>query len=426
MIELGPYLLLRRFSVGGMAELFLALHREDREQRPLLVKRILPQLATRSDVVRMFLDEGRLTSHLHHENLVQVFDVGQVDGTPFIVLEYVDGMPLSELLRRQPGKRIPNALACWLLAEICAGLAYAHERTDLEGNPLGIVHRDVSPDNILLSRGGEVKLVDFGIAKAASQLARTRPGQVKGKLAYMSPEQLRNSRIDARSDLFSLGLVLYEATVGRRAFPVIGEVDLLRALLNGDYAPPERELPGYPPELARIVAGCLAVDVERRYQKASELRRALLALVPDGSWASELADRVEDAIRGISRADPADSPETASFLVLDERDLESLRVEARASAITTAPGRKLGPPPVPRAGSGVGEEPDTTVIPKMASITRVEPFPPATPHDPDTVPEVSPVRDALRESELVEDDYLPDEDTVRDLPTPGRPGLKRR
>jgi serine/threonine-protein kinase len=408
VIELGPYTLLRRFSVGGMAELFLAVHREDPGRR-LVVKRILPQLATRPDVVRMFLDEGRLTSHLHHENLVQVFDVGQADATPFIVLEYVDGLPLSELLRRQWAKRIPYPLACWLVAEVCAGLAYAHGRTDLEGNPLGIVHRDVSPDNILLSRAGEVKLTDFGIAKAASQLARTRPGQVKGKLAYMSPEQLRNYRIDARSDLFSLGLVLYEATVGKRAFPLGAEVDLLRSLLAGDYAPPERELPDYPPELAGIIARCLAVDVERRYQRAAELRRALLALVPEGEWASDLAGRVAEALRAPPRSLGEPGSETASLVVLAPQDLESLVVEPDRSALTTAPERRVSPPPLPpEKRSDPGDEPDTTVIPAIAGITRVEPFPGV--EEPDTVPEVG----HLREPSPFGEEYEPEEDTVRD------------
>jgi len=423
VIALGPYWLIRRFSVGGMAELFLAVHRDDPGQRPLLVKRILPQLATRADVVRMFVDEGRLTSHLHHENLVQVFDVGQVDGCPFIVLEFVDGLPLSELLRRQPDRRLPYELACWLLAEVCAGLAYAHERTDLEGNPLEVVHRDVSPDNILLSRAGEVKLTDFGIAKAASQIARTRPGQVKGKLAYMSPEQLRNSQIDARSDLFSVGLVLYEATVGKRAFALSAEVDLLRALLSGSYPPPEQELPGYPAPLSRIVAGCLSVEVDRRYQRAAELRRALLALTPEQDFARELSRRVGEALESVRRS-LGESASTASFVMVGEEDLELIS-EVAGSRITTAPERFRSPPPIPSpTGSGSDDERDTALIPAIANITRVEPLeledPSTVPEagqrrvakreDPSTVPEVGHLRVAVPEGDLQRE-----EDTVREL-----------
>lgn len=283
MVSFGPYQLVRRLSVGGMAEIFLAVLSDDASRTPLVVKRVLPRLDSRADVAQMFIDEGRLCSQLAHPNLVQVHEAGRIDGQLFIAMEYVDGLSLSEVLTRQPARRMPFGLACWIVAEACAGLGYAHTRSDPRGNPLGIVHRDISPDNILIRNDGQVKLADFGIAKASVQMARTRPGQIKGKLAYMSPEQLRRQSVDHRSDLFSAGLVLYEATVGRRAFSPGNDVDLLRCLVRGDFRPPERELTGYPPTLAAIVKHAIQADPGLRYQSAEEMRQALLLEVPAGA-----------------------------------------------------------------------------------------------------------------------------------------------
>jgi serine/threonine protein kinase len=282
MIPFGPYFLVQRLTVGGMAEVFLATRREDPEGPLVVVKRILPHLQARSDFVQMFLDEARLTSSLFHPNLVRVHDFGKAEGVHFIAMEYVDGLSLSLVLRRQPKRQLPMALGCWLVAEACAGLAYAHGRLDGQGRTLGIVHRDVSPDNILISQQGEVKLADFGIAKAKIQLTRTRPGQIKGKFAYMSPEQGMRLKIDHRSDIFSAGLVLYEVTTGKRVFPAGNEVETLRSLYERKYTPPEEVQPDYPPALAAIVNRALAWDPDKRFQQVEEMRQALLQLLPEG------------------------------------------------------------------------------------------------------------------------------------------------
>ena len=263
--------------------MFLATRREARDGPLLVVKRILPHLQDRADFVQMFLDEARLTSSLFHDNLVRVHDFGKAEGVHYIAMEYVDGLSLSLVLRRQPGRKLPLVLACWLVAETCAGLDYAHQRKGFDGRSLGIVHRDVSPDNILISQGGEVKLADFGIAKAKIQLTRTRPGQLKGKFSYMSPEQGMRLKVDCRSDIFAAGLVLYEITTGSRVFPAGNEVETLRALYERRYTPPEQKVPDYPPQLAAVVNRALDWDPEQRFQQASDLREALLELLPSGA-----------------------------------------------------------------------------------------------------------------------------------------------
>ena len=270
-----------------MAEVFLATRREDPDGPLLVVKRILPHLQERSDFVQMFVDEARLTSKLFHANLVRVHDRGKAEGVHYIAMEFVDGLSLSLVLRRQPGRRLPLILGCYLVAEICAALDYAHTRTDDDGRELGIVHRDVSPDNILISKTGEVKLADFGIAKAKIHLTRTRPGQLKGKYSYMSPEQGMRLQIDHRSDIFSAGLVLYEVTTGHRVFPTGNEVETLRALYDRRYRPPETVVEDYPPPLAAVVSRALDWNPDRRYQRAADLRGALLELVPTAADPSD-------------------------------------------------------------------------------------------------------------------------------------------
>lgn len=281
MIPFGSYYLVQRLAVGGMAEVFLAARRDEPERGLLVVKRILPHLQSKDDFLQMFIDEGELTSRLNHPNLVSVKDHGEADGMHFIAMEHVDGLSLSGIQRTQGDRALDHALGCWIIAESCEGLAYAHSLKDDDGQPLNVVHRDISPDNILLSRGGEVKLADFGVAKAALQLTKTRPGQIKGKLSYMSPEQGMRLKVDRRSDVFSLGIVLYELTTGKRLFDAASEVEVLRALYQREYTPPEQLVPGYPPWLAAIVNKALKWDPDGRYDDALQLREALLEGIPE-------------------------------------------------------------------------------------------------------------------------------------------------
>ncbi len=296
---------MRRLAIGGMAEVFIATCRDNPHSELLVVKRILPHLQKKADFLQMFLDEARLTSQLEHPNLVKVKDFGKAEGMHYIAMEYVDGLSLSRVQSLLGSNTLPIELCCWLVAEACNGLTYAHQKTDAQGTSLKIVHRDISPDNILLSRAGEVKLADFGVAKATLQMARTRPGQIKGKLAYMSPEQAMQLSIDQRSDIFSLGLVLYEITTGRRAFNAPNELGVLRAIFQKELTPPEEVIKNYPPPLSTIVKRALAWDLSERYQQASEMREALLSLIPHSS---NLAKELSRIIQSLRRDDPTPSP----------------------------------------------------------------------------------------------------------------------
>src|SRR5262245_58057860 len=228
MAQTQKYSVTERIDAGGMAEVFrgYAESLDGRFKKLVAIKRILPSLAKNKKFLSMFIDEARLALHLQHANVVQVFDIGVADGKYFIVMEYVDGANLKtvgESLKRQ-GRRMRTSHALYVIMEVCKGLASAHDFSDPEtGGPLGIVHRDVSPPNILLSKTGEVKLVDFGLAKAASQVEDTEPGVVKGKFSYLSPEAASGRAVDARADIFAVGILLYELLTGKRLF--YGESD---------------------------------------------------------------------------------------------------------------------------------------------------------------------------------------------------------
>jgi serine/threonine-protein kinase len=270
----GRYELLERIGIGGMAEVFKAVHRGVAGfQRLVAIKRILPSIAADAEIIRMFIDEAKLAVQLSHPNIAQIFDLGREGDDYFIAMEYVAGHSLKTLLERwgARGRRLPVAAVSHLVMQVADALHHAHFAQDPIGRPLGIIHRDVSPANILLSFGGEVKVIDFGLAKAANRVSQTRDGIVKGKLAYLSPEQAQGVAIDRRSDLFSLGICTWEMLTGRRAF--LGENDraTVLAIRRGVVDPPSR-FAEVPPELERIVMRALAPDREQRYRTALEIR----------------------------------------------------------------------------------------------------------------------------------------------------------
>jgi len=239
---------------------------------------VLPALTQNKKFVAMFLDEARLSLGLQHANIVQVFDIGHSEDTYFIVMEYVDGVDLKALLewRRRLGKRLPTAVSLNIANEICKGLSYAHELVNPEtGRPLGIVHRDVSPPNVLISKQGEVKVVDFGLAKATSQIEATDPGVVKGKMSYLSPEAARGEDVDSRADIFSVGILLYEMLTGKRLF--YGETDYqtVELVRNARIPPIKAQNPEVEQELEDIVRKTLARNKEDRFQTATDLQDAL-------------------------------------------------------------------------------------------------------------------------------------------------------
>jgi serine/threonine protein kinase len=276
--KLGKYEVIRQIAVGGMAEIYLARTAGiEGFEKHVVVKRILPQHASNAAFVDMFLNEARLAATLHHPNIAQVYDIGVEAGEYFFAMEYIHGEDLLAIAQQANERNEPLSLetALTLMTGLCAGLHYAHEKAGPDGRPLEIVHRDVSPSNVIVSYDGAIKLVDFGIARASGQQTTTRGG-LKGKIAYMSPEQCRASGpIDRRSDLFSAGILLYELTCGLP--PFIGDTDyqLLDQIVNLDAPPPSTIVPNYPPALEKIVLRALARDREERYATALELQTAL-------------------------------------------------------------------------------------------------------------------------------------------------------
>ena len=264
-VPFGKYLLLKRLAVGGMAELYLA--KDNVENRLVVIKRILPYLAQEAEFVRMFLDEARIAARLTHPNVVQIFDLGALDDSFFIAMEYIHGEDVRRVWKQSDrlGKPIPIPLICRIIIEACNGLDYAHKKTDPSGRPLNIVHRDISPQNILVTFEGGVKVVDFGIAKAADQATVTRSGVLKGKYSYMSPEQASGDQIDQRTDQFALGIVAYELTTSTRLFKYPNEIMTLHAIIECRITPPADVVRGYPPDLNAIMMRALAKDREDRY-----------------------------------------------------------------------------------------------------------------------------------------------------------------
>lgn len=273
--HLGKYQLIRRLATGGMAELFLArataLHGFE---KLVVLKRILPQHAESEDFIRMFLAEARLAATLHHPNIVQVYDIGEEAGAFFFTMEYVQGQDLRKLVRAARKKSVPIPLehVLHIVTGVAAGLNHAHEKNGRDGKPLGIVHRDVSPSNVLVTYDGGVKIVDFGIAKAATAQVNTIAGTLKGKIPYMSPEQCRGEAVDRRSDIFSIGTLLWEMTTGSRLFAGDNEFAILNRVAKGDVPPPTSIRPDYPPELEAIVMRALQADPELRYDSALDLQ----------------------------------------------------------------------------------------------------------------------------------------------------------
>src|SRR5262245_56728520 len=249
-IPFGKYQLVKRLARGGMAEVFLARQSgPEGFQRLVAVKRILPHLVDAQDFVRMFLDEARLAAPLTHSNVVHVYDFGRVDEHYFIAMEYVDGVHAGVLIQRAEREHLPDVLVARIGADACAGLHYAHELRDVEGRALHLVHRDVSPPNLLVSHDGAVKSIDFGIAKAVSCVEQTRPGVVKGRFAYMSPEQTIGQKLDGRSDVFSLAVVLWELLAGKVLVPRSDPIDGMRMIRDGRLPAIEKVRPDIPRQL---------------------------------------------------------------------------------------------------------------------------------------------------------------------------------
>lgn len=269
---MGRYTLLHRLAAGGMAELYVARQGGiEGFEKIVALKRVLPHLAEDPQFVKMFLDEARFAASLDHPNIAHVTDIGEENGEYFFAMEYVHGANLLEVLRRSDHVPLPRDCALAIVVGVAAALHHAHEQLGPDGRPLGLVHRDVSPSNVLISHNGAVKLTDFGIARAAARTSVTQ-GQTKGKAGYMSPEQCRADRLDRRSDVFALGILLYEVTTGVRAFYAPNDYAILGRIARADYIPPTEIDPSYPEGLVRIVQRALAKEPEDRYPTAEALQ----------------------------------------------------------------------------------------------------------------------------------------------------------
>jgi len=275
----GKYYLIDRIATGGMAEIFKAKSFSTAGfEKVQVIKRILSHLSDNEEFVTMFIDEAKISVSLQHANLVQIYDFGKIRDNYFIAMEWIDGKDVKMILRKLAHRRklLPEEFAVFIAHETCKGLDYAHKKTDLRGTPLAIIHRDMSPSNVLVSYSGEVKIADFGIAKAEMSQYDTKDGVLKGKFEYMSPEQARGEDVTQQSDLFSAGIILYEMLTGRRLFKTDSEIKTLEKIKAVDIKPPSSVNPNVPQRLDDIVMKALTADLEKRYRDSREFQQELL------------------------------------------------------------------------------------------------------------------------------------------------------
>ena len=286
-VVFGKYLLVDGVNVGGMAEVFKGkTFGVQGFERILAIKRILPNMAEDEEFINMFVDEARIAVQLSHSNIVQIYELGKFNEQYYIAMEYVSGRDLRQILDffKKTKVLVPQNAACYIISKICEGLDYAHRKNDPSGKPLNFIHRDVSPQNILLSFDGDIKITDFGIAKAEDRASKTQAGVLKGKFGYMSPEQVRGLVIDRRSDIFAVGILLYEMVTGERLFLSESDFSTLEKVRNADVTPPSQINPDLSPELEAVVMKALAKERDDRYAWASDLQDDLQQfLIQDNS-----------------------------------------------------------------------------------------------------------------------------------------------
>ncbi len=341
------YRVLERLASGGMAEVFIAESAGiEGFKKRVAIKRVLPHLSEKKRFISMFLDEARLSAQLSHSNCVQVFDIGVGDNAYFIVMEYVDGADLKAVIDylKGAGRVFPVEIAVLIAVRICEGLTYAHELTTAEGKPLEIVHRDMSPPNVLITKHGEVKIVDFGLAKATSQLEKSEPGIIKGKFSYLSPEGAFGGEVDHQTDIFAVGIILWELLAGRRLF--LGETDFATVkMVQQAVIPSLRAMRSdVPEELERVVARSMSKDLAVRYKSARDLGRDLTAFLYRYGKPVSSFD-IAELVRGAMQLRRQKKPERASSLeridqLIDEALLEFTSLQEKDGKVgsgSTAP-----------------------------------------------------------------------------------------
>jgi len=367
--QVGRYQLIHRLAAGGMAELYLAKTSGiEGFEKIVVLKRILGHLRDNAAFVSMFLDEARIAANLEHPNIVNVYDIGRAGDDYFFTMAYLHGEDLSAILRESArlGRGVPLAQALYIIQGVCAGLHYAHEQVGLDGRPLEIVHRDVSTTNVMVTYDGGVKLLDFGIAKAASQSQLTQAGVRKGKASYMSPEQCRAEPLDRRSDVYSIGIMLWELTTMRGLYRADNEMAVMNMVANQDAPTPSSYIPSYPEALEQIVMRALARDRDQRYPTARALQEDLEVFVRDnrlGCSAGTLARMLKElfgdkplpwaaggsiAKRGISLSSLEPTPPPSGDYAYPSSDVVSHAPSTDPGSVPIAVGSGTG------SGTGVG------------------------------------------------------------------------
>ena len=413
----GPYELVRRLANGAVAEVWLARARSVAGfEKTVALKMIHARLESEPGLAQLLIDEARLTSMLSHRNITQVIDLGHVDGRHYIAMEYVDGMDLARVLKRLRDKKIHLSprVSAFIVREVAEGLEHTHRRNDAEGEPMGIVHRDVSPANILVSFDGEVKLSDFGLARSTSRKQATQAGVIKGKYAYMSPEQARSQPVDARADIFSAAAVLYELLTGTAPYPDAALPVLMERVTRGVIDPPERHRGDIPDALLAVLRRGLAPDAAQRYPNARAFADALNAWLytQTPSPEMELARVLESAMEGARNA-----VGPLGALIVEDNSDEITDIEAHKKIrqrIREETGEIEAPPPDPEPepepeARTVFEPVDVEALQRMAAAMssqrapapsqRPEAPPPAAPRAP--APQAfSPPPPAAREPEV--------------------------
>ena len=366
----GKYLLLEKVATGGMAQLYRAkIIGVEGFEKFIAIKQILPHLANEEELITSFIDEAKLAALLNHQNVVQIYDFGSMENSYFITMEYLFGRDLRAVNAKAREKGTPVSLenALYLISKVCAGLDYAHKLKDFQGKSLNIIHRDISPQNVFLTYEGDVKIVDFGIAKAASQSTITQVGMIKGKVAYMSPEQAAGKVIDHRSDIFATGILLYELVAGGRMFKGDDTLQILSKVREAEFTPLGTLKGGLPEKLYDIVAKALAKDPEDRYQSLADMQADIeecifrLNLRPSGRSMAEylkllFAEEIE--AEGKRMADAAGAGAASD---------RAQEAEASLRSVDRPPAQK---PPAPKAEPAPPAKAAPKVRPKPAEPAK--------------------------------------------------------
>lgn len=343
----GKYFLLEKIATGGMAEIYKAMYRAGGDfEKTLVIKRILPHLATDEEFVSMFRDEAKLTVRLSHANVVQVFDFGRHGDDHFLAMEYVQGQNLRQVMRRcqELGATVPIPFALYCCMEVCKGLQYAHTRKDENDQPMGIIHRDITPSNILLSYDGEVKIADFGIAKAVSRHSGTQAGMIKGKASYLSPEQVKGKEVvDHRADIYSLGAVLWELLVGRKLFSGENDFEIMNKIAEAVVDRPSNVNASVPERIDLVSMMALERDRMKRYPNAASMQKDLARLLAEFGGDVTSVD-IGNFLHRLFKKEMEEEKEASKSMrrmVIEDAKVDEAKVEEAASegATLNAPDR---------------------------------------------------------------------------------------